>query len=102
MPCTPRGAGIADKRWTRRAAGVLLSRTGSTSLLVSALESMSSVPQYWPVVRRLATTAEGDEVLDESSVRGADFLSDVCVGWENAALALNERGSIVTLLRTAS
>jgi uncharacterized protein (TIGR01777 family) len=96
------GAGIADKRWTpARKQEILLSRTGSTSLLVSALESMSSgtavlasgsaIGYYGP---------RGDEVLDESSVRGADFLSDVCVGWENAALALNERGSIVTLLRT--
>lgn len=96
------GAGIADKRWTpARKQEILLSRTGSTSLLVSALESMSSgtaalasgsaIGYYGP---------RGDEVLDENSVRGADFLSDVCVGWEKAALALNEQGSIVTLLRT--
>lgn len=96
------GAGVADKRWTPdRKREILHSRTGATSLLVRGLLSMGSG------VGVLASSSaigyygsRGDEILDETSTPGADFLAEVCVGWEDAALELTSEGSTVALLRT--
>ncbi len=41
----------------------------------------------------------GDEVLVEESSPGRDFLAEVCVAWERAALAFQTRGSRVVILR---
>jgi hypothetical protein len=94
------GAGIADKRWTEaRKREILLSRTSSTSLVVHALQSTgtavlasgSAIGYYG---------SRGDEVLDEASGQGNDFLAEVCRAWEDAALGLAAHGSTVALLRT--
>jgi uncharacterized protein len=42
----------------------------------------------------------GDVVLDESSPPGQDFLAQLCVDWEAAALRAQGTGSRVVLLRT--
>jgi len=96
------GAGIADKRWTvERKREILESRTNSTSLLVGALAtgaaqtgilaSGSAIGYYG---------SRGNEILDETSSCGTDFLAGVCVGWERAALGLETAGAKVALLRT--
>ena len=94
------GAGIADKRWTAaRKNEILLSRSRSTLLLVDALGSNgtaflasgSAIGFYG---------SRGDEVLDESSTRGDDFLAEVCSQWEDATMALSKKGTGVAHLRT--
>ena len=95
------GAGIGDRRWTAtRKREILESRVASTSLLVRALAQLPGG------VATLANASaigfygsRGDEVLDESSPSGHDFLADVCVRWENAS-ALAEGGTMVSTLRT--
>ena len=42
----------------------------------------------------------GDEMLDESSTRGDDFLSQVCVDWEAAAQRAEQLGVRVVRIRT--
>lgn len=42
----------------------------------------------------------GDEMLPESAPRGAGFLADVSAEWESAALAAEQHGVRVALLRT--
>jgi uncharacterized protein (TIGR01777 family) len=94
------GAGIADKRWTAARKGeILRSRTESTNLLVEALGSSgtaflasgSAIGFYG---------SRGDEVLDETSSQGDDFLADVCGRWEEATTPLTRQGTGVALLRT--
>jgi len=41
-----------------------------------------------------------DELLDETSVAGDDFLAGVCVGWEAAAAPLRDAGATVAYLRS--
>lgn len=96
------GAGVADKRWSpARKQEILRSRTDSTQLLVRALRSLDTG------VGALASGSaigyygsRGDEPLDETSSPGTDFLANVCIAWEHAALELAASGTSVSLLRT--
>lgn len=57
----------------------------------SVLASASAVGYYGP---------HGDEQLDEDSGPGDDFLAEVCVAWERAALAAEQLGVRVAIVRT--
>ena len=94
------GAGIADRRWsTSRKEEIRTSRTASTALLVELLASFgtaflasgSAVGVYG---------SRDDEVLDESSATGDDFLAQVCTQWEVATSPLTSSGTAVAHLRS--
>jgi uncharacterized protein (TIGR01777 family) len=96
------GAGIADRRWTTaRKQEILTSRTSATSLLVGALGSMATGT---PILASGSAIgyygSRGDEVLDETSSPGDDFLAGVCAAWEAAAAPIAQRGTVVASLRT--
>jgi uncharacterized protein (TIGR01777 family) len=59
---------------------------GSPKVLVNA----SAIGYYGP---------RGDEELDEDSSRGNDFLAQLCVDWESAALSARDRGVRVAIVR---
>ncbi len=96
------GAGIGDRRWSdERKTLILQSRLASTTLVVRAIQSLASG------VGALASGSaigvygsRGDEVLDETSTHGGDFLADVCQSWEAAAQTASTSGTVVTALRT--
>lgn len=96
------GAGIADQRWSpQRKREILASRTQSTSLLVHALERMSSSTGLLASGSAIGYYGtRGDEVLDEASSRGDGFLADVCVQWEEAAAPFARGGARLAFLRT--
>lgn len=95
------GAGIADRRWTgRRKEEIRRSRLDATALLCQVLAggpgtaflaSGSAIGVYG---------SRGDEVLDESSAVGEDFLARVCTQWEAATAPLELGGTNVVHLRT--
>lgn len=96
------GQGVADKRWTSaRRREVLDSRIASTSLVVEILRASQN-----PAAMLASGSAigyygsRGDEVLDEHSSAGDDFLADVCVRWEAAASEVTQLGATVATLRT--
>jgi hypothetical protein len=96
------GAGIADRRWSdERKKEILESRTRSTRLLASAI---AALPGGCPVVASGSAIgyygSRGEEVLDETSNPGSDFLADVCVQWEQAASEFVGLGAKVAFLRT--
>ena len=79
------GAGIGDRRWNdARRALLLSSRLDATNLIVESLEVLgastlingSAIGYYG---------SRGDEILDETSAAGEDFLARLCVDWEAAA-----------------
>lgn len=89
-------------RWTEAAKRRILdSRVEPTARLVAALGaakrrprvlvSASAVGYYGP--------RPGDERLDESGSAGSDFLAQVCVSWEKAALEAQALGVRVVLAR---
>jgi uncharacterized protein (TIGR01777 family) len=96
------GAGIAERRWTpARKAAIIDSRVASTSLLVSALGSLPSGTGVLASGSAIGYYgSRGDEVLDETSTIGDDFLAGVCDAWERAALTFSKDGSTTALLRT--
>lgn len=95
------GAGIGDRRWSpTRKREILASRVESTSLLVKALADLTNGVKILASASAIGWYgSRGDERLDETSSKGAGFLSDVCQAWEDAALTFEDRAK-VALLRT--
>ncbi len=96
------GAGIADQRWSKtRRAEIANSRAQSTSLLVSAISALPSGCAFVASGSAIGYYgSRGDEILDESSSPGDDFLAGVCVQWEASAEPLRAIGTNVAYLRT--
>ena len=91
-----------DQRWSDRArAAIRASRKVGTWHLVEGLQaaeprpgtlvSASAVGYYGP---------RGDEVVDESTPPGDDFLAGVCVAWEREAQRAADLGVRVVRVRT--
>jgi uncharacterized protein (TIGR01777 family) len=95
------GAPIEAKRWTAaRKRLIRESRTLTTRALAEALAgegaagvlvNASAVGYYGPT---------GDELVDEATGPGSDFLADTCVAWEREALRAREAGVRVVVVRT--
>ncbi|MGM5629793.1 TIGR01777 family oxidoreductase [Apibacter raozihei] len=82
------GAGIADKRWSQERKKVILSsRIESAQLLLESLKKHSLHIDSF-----ISASAVGyygmktsDKIYNEMDKPGDDFLSDVCIQWEQAA-----------------
>ncbi len=94
------GENIAQ-RWTPAVKGRIRdSRVGSTKLLSKALASLAQPPEVF--ISASATGYygnRGDELVDEQSPSGTDFLADVCRDWEAATLEATAHGIRVVKLR---
>lgn len=88
------GVNIGGSRWTESYKKLLLSsRIESTKTIVSKLNSIdhnvkvlynASASNYYGYDR-------GEEIISEDSGAGKDFLSDVCLAWENEAQKLDQQ-----------
>ena len=80
------GAGVADKRWTKKRKKLIIdSRTKSIRLIYELLKNKPH--QVVKVISASATGYygdKGDAILNEESGAAADFLGTCCVEWENA------------------
>lgn len=96
------GAGIADKPWTMARKRIIVkSRVLTARLLLNKIKeqgkhldkfiSASAIGYYGAI-----TT---DQILDEDSPRGEDFVAECCVQWENQAKQF-ESICNVTIIRT--
>jgi len=86
------GAGIADKRWTiERKKEILESRVISSKLLIS--EANKRLGQIKVFVGGSAIGFYGavttDKIYTENDLNGNDYMSDVCIKWENEYHQLN-------------
>ena len=95
------GEPIAAGRWTRRRKERLIdSRVAATQRIVAALEKSAERPGVL-----LCASASGfygprgEELLDEGSPPGGDFLSRLCADWEEAARRASALGIRVVSLR---
>lgn len=99
------GEGVFNKRWTAAFKQELYdSRIISTRHAVQALERKPQSDAGTPKILVNASAigyygAHGDEILDESSPPGDDFLAKLCIDWEKAALAAQEKGIRVAIVR---
>jgi uncharacterized protein len=95
------GTGIANRRWTRsRKDEIRRSRTEATSLLVRLLKESSGTPFLASASAIGIYGSRGDEVLNESSTTGDDYLAEVCTEWEGATSPLEQSGSTVARFRS--
>lgn len=97
------GAGIADKRWTSaRKKNLIDSRVHSTNLLfnkvkvlnpdLKAFISASGIGYYGAIT--------SEKIYSETDNSGNDFLSEICVLWEKAALQFNSINIRTVVFRT--
>jgi uncharacterized protein (TIGR01777 family) len=96
------GESIAAKRWSKSQKERLRrSRIDTTRALVNAIASARGKPKFLVNASAVGYYGpRGDETLTEESAPGNDFLSRLCVEWENEALKAEEQGVRVALLRT--
>jgi uncharacterized protein (TIGR01777 family) len=97
------GAGIADKRWTKKRKKLLIdSRTQSIKLIYDLLKQQPD-HQVKRVISASATgyySNRGDEWLNEDSAPLNDFLGTCCIEWEKAVDEGRELNLDITKLRT--
>ncbi len=97
------GEGIVDKRWSaKRKKEIISSRTESLQLIHQTLKEISHTVKvlvsasgigYYGADRK-------EEILDENSLPGSDFVSQCCVAWENEALKFESLGIRSVIVRT--
>ena len=95
------GEGIADRRWTAsRKRALLESRVHSTRSLVAAIRAASRRPRTFVQASGVGYYGvAGDDVIDESSPPGSDFLAGLCMNWEAEARAVEALGCRLVIVR---
>jgi len=99
------GENIGSGRWTaERKRRIRGSRVGAGLAIVQAIRSASDRPRV--LVQASATGYYGprskvpDEVVDEDTPPGSDFLAEVCLEWEASTRAAEDLGVRRAVLRT--
>jgi uncharacterized protein (TIGR01777 family) len=96
------GAGIADKPWTESRKKIILSsRTDSAELLLHALQEQSHSVKTLVSASAIGIfgSDRGEELLNEESSAGNDFLAHVTKEWEAAAYAFKNQVKRVVTVR---
>ncbi len=96
------GESVAGGRWTdKRKERIINSRVKSTQLLYDAIKNSAKKPELF-----LSASAVGyyghdnnDELCDETSEPGNDFLAQVVVKWENEVKKIRDLGIRTNMLR---
>lgn len=93
------GEPVGSGRWTKRKKRKIYeSRVHGTAVLAKALASAAQPPKVFLCASGINYyPSSGSELLDESGPAGNGFLSEVCVGWEQAALLLSPVSRVVSL-----
>lgn len=96
------GAAIFDARWTAERKQLIRdSRIKLTQALVEYMASMADKPAVFISGSAIGYYGDqGDQPLTESSSSRKDFSQQLCHDWEQAALAAEELGIRVCLMRT--
>jgi uncharacterized protein (TIGR01777 family) len=96
------GEGIGEKKWTaEQKQRIRDSRVKGTTLLANTLAALPAKPRVLVSGSAVGYYGDrGDEVLDESSSSGGDFLADICRQWEAAAQPAADAGIRLVTIRT--
>lgn len=97
------GEPVLDKRWTGEIKQRLIdSRIGGMKRLCEAIKALDEKDRPKVVITGSAVGyygSRGEQILDEDSEPGHDFLASLCVEWEAAAQAIASLGPRVVMLR---
>ncbi len=90
-----------SQRWTERVKEKLRSsRINSTRKIVEAFSAVNTSGKVFISASAVGIYGNrGDELLDEGSSFGDDFLAKLCVDWENEAMKAEKYGARVVILR---
>ena len=90
------------QRWNAHARqAIRQSRVTGTRNLVQALAKLPKKPEVLVCASAVGYYgSRGDEILNESSSPGADYLAQICVDWEQEAQAAEASGIRVVRVRT--
>jgi uncharacterized protein (TIGR01777 family) len=93
------GAGIADKRWTRRRRTELrTSRVDGVYQVVRAIDRAKRRPSVLLSASAVGYYGDtGSAIVDEYAPAGADELAELCVDWENQAIRAESLCRVVRL-----
>lgn len=96
------GANLAGKRWNDSYKKIAYeSRIISTRNLVEAIKTAEHKPKVFISANAVGIYGNRyDEVLDEASSLGNDFLANLCKDWENESVKLEENGVRRVSMRT--
>lgn len=94
------GANIAASRWSERRRKILRSsRLASTRALVQSISNCDNPPSLFISMSGVNYYAFGTDPKTEEHPPGDSFLSSLCQGWEQEALAAAKSGTRVVTLR---
>lgn len=95
------GESVAAGRWTAaRKARIRDSRVMGTRNLTDTIRQLDCKPKVLVSASAIGYYGDrGDEILDETSPPGRDFLGEVCTAWEREAQAAAEAGVRVVCVR---
>ena len=95
------GASIAGGRWNAKRKLLLRdSRVAATRHLVGAMGKLRRPPSVFIAASAIGFYGDrGDEVLNESSTPGGDFLAKLCLDWEAESHRAQEIPARVVILR---
>ncbi len=96
------GANVGEKRWTNEyKEEIYNSRINLTRRLVHAIKHSSTPPACLISASGVGYYGDkGDEILNEDSTAGNDFLAHVCKDWEREAMYAKDSGTRVITVRT--
>lgn len=96
------GEGIADRRWSAaRKAELRNSRILSTQTLVRAVAQCARPPKVFISASAVGYYGpRGDEPINETAPAGSDFLSRLCVEWEQEARMVESPATRLAIVRT--
>jgi len=96
------GESVAEGRWTvAQKARIRDSRVIGTRHLVQGIAQAAVRPRTLVSASAVGYYGDrGEEELTESAAPGRDFLAEVCVAWEQEALAARQHGVRVVTART--
>jgi len=88
------GAGIGDKRWSKKRKDLIVSsRRNSTILLSDTLSNLEKKPEVFLIASAIGYYGDrGDEILTEDSPCGEGFLTETVLAWENYADSAKKAG----------
>lgn len=97
------GAGIADKRWTKKRKKILInSRIDSTKLLYKKVKKLNPNLKGFIATSGVgyygATTSE--KIYAENDISGNDFLATICKLWEKESLKFQDKNIRTVIFRT--
>jgi uncharacterized protein (TIGR01777 family) len=96
------GESIGSGRWTRtKKRGILESRLNAGGAVVEAVEKAGDKPKVVIQASGIGYYGDsGDEIVEESSLPGSGFLSDVAEKWEGSTKGVQSAGVRHVIIRT--